>query len=209
MAVCCSPLMSCFPGMLHRYCMNDTEMVPVDHIIVAKGRAIPLYIPGQALRVPGGWGSQISRQSAHEGGSVISPTHRSPLPPRKYSWYSFLLEAESIRGPYCGRNGIVTGNTFNFTLHVRCIYIVRYYYYYYYYYCLLLQSFSPRYFSWTNGNPHQSSFKFQTAALPVLSVMFLVQLPFVVNIVNVFLVWLPNFFKPFVTTPVAQIITCK
>ena len=24
-------------------------------------------------------------------------------PPRKYSWYSFLLEAESTPGPYCGR----------------------------------------------------------------------------------------------------------
>jgi len=33
----------------------------------------------QALRVPGG--SQISRQSAHEGDKVVSPTHRPPLPP--------------------------------------------------------------------------------------------------------------------------------
>ena len=36
-----------------------------------------------------------------------------------------------------------------------------YYYYYYYYYCLLSQAFSSRYFSWTSGDPHRSSFTLQ------------------------------------------------
>jgi hypothetical protein len=38
------------------------------------------YRAWQALKFSGGWGSQILRQSAHEGGKVVSPMHRPPLP---------------------------------------------------------------------------------------------------------------------------------
>ena len=62
-----------------------------------KGKAIPLQA-WTGPEVQGGSGSQISRQLACEGGKVVSPTHRPPLPPRKYSWYSFLLEDESTPG---------------------------------------------------------------------------------------------------------------
>ena len=54
--------------------------------------------------------------TAQDGGKVVSLTHRSPLPPRKYTWYSFLLEAESTPGPQCDRKDYVTEK---FELHHR------------------------------------------------------------------------------------------
>ena len=42
--------------------------------------------------------TRISRQSAHEGGKVVIPTHL-PICPRKHLSYSFLLEAESTPVP--------------------------------------------------------------------------------------------------------------
>jgi hypothetical protein len=56
---------------------------------VSLGKVIPIQI----VRVPGGLGCQISRNSVHEGVKVVRPTHRTPLPPRNYSWYSLPLEA--------------------------------------------------------------------------------------------------------------------
>ena len=60
-------------------------------------------IPLQALDWPLGLHEvrvpRISRQSVLEGGMVVSHMHRLLSPPRKYSWYSFLLEAELTPGP--------------------------------------------------------------------------------------------------------------
>jgi len=55
--------------------------------------------PEQALKVSEGCGSQISRQSANEGGKLGSPTHWPHLLPRKYSWYAFLLVPEPSNSP--------------------------------------------------------------------------------------------------------------
>jgi hypothetical protein len=55
---------------------------------VKNGTAITV----QALTVPQGLGSQISRHSAHEGGKFINPL---AFTPQKI----FLLEAESAPGP--------------------------------------------------------------------------------------------------------------
>ena len=53
-------------------------------------------IPGQALRVPE---VEAPRFLDNTHMKVVIPTHRPPLPPRKFSWLSFLLEAESTPGP--------------------------------------------------------------------------------------------------------------
>jgi hypothetical protein len=44
--------------------------------------------------------------TAQDGGKVVSLTHRLPLPPRKYSLYSFLLEVESTPEPKCDQKDL-------------------------------------------------------------------------------------------------------
>lgn len=62
---------------------------------------VTLYRPWQALRFPEGWGYHFSRQLAHGSGKAVRHGTGSLYTPRKYSWFSFLLGAESTAGPYC------------------------------------------------------------------------------------------------------------
>jgi hypothetical protein len=86
---------------------------------VYKGKAIPL----QASTGPES-SRRLRLKSAQEGGEVVSHTHRPPLSPRKYSWYSFLLEVESTPELFCGRKDYVNEKwiepaTFRFV--ARCL----------------------------------------------------------------------------------------
>ena len=65
------------------------------------------YRPRQAQRVPRSYDSQISllRHRMVVGCQPYSPATFSP---RKYSWYSYLLEAESTPEPYCDRKDFMS-----------------------------------------------------------------------------------------------------
>ena len=54
--------------------------------------------------------------TAQDSGKVVILTHRPLFTPRKYSWYSFLLEAESIPGPWCDRKEFMSMRNSNNTI---------------------------------------------------------------------------------------------
>jgi len=57
-----------------------------------KGKSVPITEGSRKLRFP----DYVTM--AQDGGKVVSLTHRSLFTPRKYTWCSFLLEAESTPG---------------------------------------------------------------------------------------------------------------
>jgi hypothetical protein len=63
-----------------------------------KGKVIPVQAV-EALRVAGGSGSHIFRQSARRWRQGCQPYAPAAFYPQEDSWYSFLLEAESTPGP--------------------------------------------------------------------------------------------------------------
>jgi hypothetical protein len=77
-----------------------------------KGKAIPLQTltgpeVSRRLRLPD---FKTVGTSSWQGCQPYAP---AAFTPRKYSWYSFLLEAESTPGPLCGRKEYVYVNEFS------------------------------------------------------------------------------------------------
>jgi len=75
-----------------------------------------MWVKGKAVPLQARSGPEDSRNlrfpdlvtTAQYSGKVVSLMHRPPLPPRKCSWYSFLLEAEWTPGPQCDRKDFMS-----------------------------------------------------------------------------------------------------
>jgi len=77
---------------------SQTNRQLTGQIYIQKDKAVPLQASSgpegsRKLRLPD------FMTTAQDGGKVVSVRDRPPLPPRKCSWYSFLLEAELTPGP--------------------------------------------------------------------------------------------------------------
>jgi hypothetical protein len=88
-------------------CVYSFNKKPAQYREVVKGKAVPLQSwsgpeGSRKLRFP------YFMTTAQDGSKVVSLMHRQHLPPRKYTCYPFLLEAEWTRGPECGGKDYVT-----------------------------------------------------------------------------------------------------
>ena len=65
------------------------------------------YVKGKAIPLQAWGGPEGSRRLRHMKVVRLLAIRTGRLYPRKYSWYLFLLEAESTTGPQCGRKDYV------------------------------------------------------------------------------------------------------
>jgi hypothetical protein len=81
---------------------NDTSNTECCHLQVVKKN----YSCNRPRRLIGLWDVEAPTFSLDsrltDGGKVVSLTRRPPYTSQEDSWYSFLLEADSTPGPYCG-----------------------------------------------------------------------------------------------------------
>ena len=207
-AVFCSPLISCCPGMLLRYCLNDFEMVPVAPITtcitfaftfhmcwISTIRSLYFNIFSASFLITF-LSQEIAASINMHAPFLLSRIMMSSLLLGIVTsvctcWFcnmatlpSWLVSTDLGTWSYqCSLFNLSSSSSSSSSRCCCCCYC-----------CFLLsQAFSSWYFSWTNGDPHHSCFKFKTVVLSILCVMFLVLLSFILNVLNVFLVWIPNF----------------
>ena len=142
MAVFCSSLISCFPGMLLRYCQSDLEMVPVGLIII--GITFPFTFHMHWIFITRSWHFKIFSAS-------FLITFLSPGIAISIKMHVPCLSSQIMMSCY------------KFTLRLLlfcccCLWSQVFSPCY----------FSP----WTNSDPHRPDFKFQTGVLSILCVMF-------------------------------------
>ena len=90
--------------LAHLVCKNicETYVQYMHNICTIYAQYTAKAVPLQACSGPEGYRKlrfPDFMTTAQDGGKIVSPTHRPSLSPRKYSWYSFLLEAESTPVP--------------------------------------------------------------------------------------------------------------
>jgi hypothetical protein len=99
------------PMCLQTENIHMTWIISIFYAVAIK--AVP-YRPRVAQRVPGSYGSQISWQR-HRMVVSCQPYAPAAFIPRKFYWYSFLLEAESNPGPWCDRKDFMSKKNSNDT----------------------------------------------------------------------------------------------
>jgi hypothetical protein len=102
--------------LLHRYQLHVSALMAIFRLIDWQQTCKQLYFGMRLVvrwrRVGVGWGYEISCVLSREG-DVGASTHN--FSPRKYSWYSFLLEADSTPGPQCDQKDIMSMKNSNDT----------------------------------------------------------------------------------------------